>query len=58
MVHDIDHPGFNNVFLVNTRNKLAMRYNDRSIIENHSIALAFDLMQHSDELDIMGNFSG
>jgi hypothetical protein len=28
MVHDIDHPGYNNIFLINSRNKLAMRYND------------------------------
>jgi len=57
MIHDIDHPGFNNIFLVNSRNKLAMRYNDWSVLENHSIALAFDLMQYSDELDILGNFN-
>lgn len=56
MIHDLDHPGYNNIFLINNRNKLATRYNDRSVLENHSTALAFELMQTSDELDIMGNF--
>ena len=46
-VHDTDHPGFNNAFLVNTKNKMAVRYNDVSVLENHHIALAFDIMLHS-----------
>lgn len=31
--HDSDHPGFNNIYLSNTRNELAMIYNDRSPLE-------------------------
>ena len=46
-VHDTDHPGYNNAFLVNTKNKMAVRYNDVSVLENHHIALAFDIMLHS-----------
>lgn len=56
MIHDLDHPGYNNIFLINNKNKLATRYNDWSVLENHSTALSFELMQTSDELDIMGNF--
>lgn len=26
-VHDYEHPGFNNMFLINTRDKHALRYN-------------------------------
>lgn len=53
MIHDTDHPGFNNVFLSNTKNKLAVRYNDVAVLENHSLALSFDLMMTSAELDIL-----
>ena len=43
-VHDTDHPGFNNPFMVQSKDKLALRYNDRSVLENHHIAVAFDTM--------------
>lgn len=38
MVHDTDHPGVNNLYLVATRDRLALRYNDKSVLENHHIA--------------------
>lgn len=47
MVHDTDHPGVNNLYLVNTRDKLALRYNDKSVLENHHIAIAFNTMLRS-----------
>lgn len=43
--HDFEHPGLNNTFLANTSNSLALRYNDRSILENHHCARAFLLMR-------------
>lgn len=42
--HDYGHPGFNNPFLVNSRNELAIRYNDKSPLENHHAFSAFSLM--------------
>ena len=48
-VHDTDHPGFNNPFMVNSKDKLALRYNDRSVLENHHIAVAFDTMLRDPE---------
>lgn len=42
-VHDLDHPGRGNAFLMNTRQKLAVLYNDHSVLENHHVALAFQL---------------
>jgi high affinity cAMP-specific and IBMX-insensitive 3',5'-cyclic phosphodiesterase 8 len=42
-VHDLDHPGRGNAFLINTRQRLALLYNDQSVLENHHVALAFQL---------------
>ncbi|KJH43819.1 3'5'-cyclic nucleotide phosphodiesterase [Dictyocaulus viviparus] len=42
-IHDLDHPGRGNAFLINTRQSLAVLYNDHSVLENHHVALAFQL---------------
>jgi len=28
--HDLDHPGYNNIYQINARTELALRYNDIS----------------------------
>lgn len=43
LVHDVDHPGLNNNFLVSTLSPLAVRYNDASVLEKHHAARAFEL---------------
>ena len=43
-VHDFEHPGVTNVFLVNMQDLKAIRHNDTSVLENHHIAATFELM--------------
>jgi cAMP-specific phosphodiesterase 4 len=49
--HDMDHPGHNNLFEINTRSALALTYNDKSVLENYHLYLFFNLLNH-DELNI------
>ena len=53
--HDYKHPGVNNNFLKDTRNILAIKYNDNSILENMHISEAFKLTLDYPNCDI---FSG
>lgn len=45
LVHDIDHPGNNNIYEINTCSELACRYNDLSVLEQHHCHLAFGLIK-------------
>ena len=42
--HDLKHTGQNNIFHINTRSKIAMKYNDISVLENFHIAQTFKLL--------------
>ncbi|KAF5826760.1 hypothetical protein DUNSADRAFT_2121 [Dunaliella salina] len=44
VIHDFEHKGYNNDFLVKTKDLLAIRYNDRSPMENHHLAAAFQML--------------
>lgn len=44
-VHDVGHPGNNNLFEVNTCSELAFRYNDLSVLEQHHCSIAFELIR-------------
>ncbi|KAF2362195.1 3'5'-cyclic nucleotide phosphodiesterase catalytic domain [Trinorchestia longiramus] len=53
--HDLDHPGFNNIYQlsanilvvpqINARTELALRYNDISPLENHHCSIAFQILE-------------
>ena len=55
LCHDYKHPGLNNNFLKETKNELAIRYNDVSILENMHISEAFKLINYFEDCNI---FSG
>lgn len=48
LCHDLEHPGTNNIFQVNTESNLAIRYNDVSVLENHHCSLAFITLREAD----------
>ena len=53
--HDLKHTGQNNTFHINTRSKIAMRYNDISVLENFHIAQTFKLLSQ-DQYNILKHF--
>lgn len=55
-IHDFDHPGLNNNFHTRTNAYLAVLYNDRSILENHHLASAFELMRNP-RYNVLGSLS-
>uniref|UniRef100_A0A4X1U823 Phosphodiesterase n=2 Tax=Sus scrofa TaxID=9823 RepID=A0A4X1U823_PIG len=55
-IHDVDHPGVSNQFLINTNSELALMYNDASVLENHHLAVGFKLLQ-VENCDIFQNLS-
>mmetsp|Transcript_52110 Transcript_52110/g.86666 ORF Transcript_52110/g.86666 Transcript_52110/m.86666 type:complete len:566 (+) Transcript_52110:64-1761(+) len=47
IAHDLDHPGLNNNFQINTGSPLAERWNDQSVLENHHCSLLWSLLKSS-----------
>lgn len=43
--HDLGHPGQSNNFLIKTKHRWALQYNDRSPLENMHSALLFDILR-------------
>lgn len=54
LCHDLDHPGYNNVYQINAQTDLALRYNDISPLENHHCAVAFSILSKP-ECNILKN---
>ncbi|KAJ3108886.1 cAMP-specific 3',5'-cyclic phosphodiesterase 4C [Phlyctochytrium bullatum] len=44
IIHDFDHPGVNNHFLIASCDRRALLYNDKSVLENHHCAAAFEVL--------------
>lgn len=44
LIHDVDHQGISNLQLVEEEDELAIRYNDQSVAEQQSLAIAFQTL--------------
>ena len=53
LVHDIDHPGYNNMYIINTHHELAVRYNDLAVLESYHAATAFKIMAEDQKCNIL-----
>ncbi|MEQ2217252.1 hypothetical protein XENOCAPTIV_001554, partial [Xenoophorus captivus] len=52
-MHDYDHPGRTNAFLIATNAPQAVLYNDRSVLENHHAASAWSLYLSQPEYNFL-----
>jgi cAMP-specific phosphodiesterase 4 len=46
--HDCGHPAKNNAFMVNSKNQMALLYNDISVLENMHLSLLFETYNEDD----------
>lgn len=56
IIHDYLHPGVNNSFMIATSHPLALRYNDKSILESYHAASFFEMMNNP-EFDILAGLT-
>ena len=56
-IHDLGHPGYTNNFLINTKNDLAVKYNDQSVLENYHVSMAFDIILKKEGCNIFENLA-
>ena len=57
LMHDFEHPGYTNQFVIRTKHPLAIRYSDQSVLENHHLAAAFQVMFSTPKCNILENMS-
>ena len=57
MIHDYEHPGFSNQFIVRAKHPLAIRYSDMSVLENHHLAAGFSILYTYPNCNIMENMA-
>lgn len=43
--HDLGHPGFNNPYLIEKSDDIAIKYNDISVLENFHVASTFEIIK-------------
>lgn len=55
IIHDYEHPGYSNQFIVRTKHPLAIRYSDQCVLENHHLASAFNIILKKDDCNVLKN---
>jgi len=55
LVHDYEHPGYSNQFIVRAKHPLAIRYSDTSVLENHHLAASFSILFTYPKCNILDN---
>jgi len=53
IIHDYEHPGYSNQFIVRTKHPIAIRYSDICVLENHHLASAFQVIFKKGNCNIM-----
>ncbi|CAG9329119.1 unnamed protein product [Blepharisma stoltei] len=56
LCHDVGHPGVNNPFLIASKDPLAFKYNDQSVLEHMHTNTTFQILSE-DKTNILENFS-
>ncbi|KAK6097090.1 hypothetical protein MT418_002724 [Batrachochytrium dendrobatidis] len=56
-MHDVDHPGYNNAFMIATSSQAAIRYNDISVLEHYHTARGFDIMLNEPGCNVLAGVS-
>jgi hypothetical protein len=46
--HDLNHPGVNNAFMVNTKHEIALRFNNQAVLENYHAATLIEFLRTFD----------
>eukprot|EP01053_Blabericola_migrator_P003992 Blabericola_migrator_1__3991@NODE_220_length_11204_cov_64_408458_g187_i0_p1_GENE_NODE_220_length_11204_cov_64_408458_g187_i0NODE_220_length_11204_cov_64_408458_g187_i0_p1_ORF_typecomplete_len1291_score171_69PDEase_I/PF00233_19/1_7e74HD/PF01966_22/0_023BAF1_ABF1/PF04684_13/1_6e04BAF1_ABF1/PF04684_13/1_1_NODE_220_length_11204_cov_64_408458_g187_i033927264 len=54
LCHDVGHPGRTNAYLVNANRRLAIIYNDISVLENLHASKTFETLQHKESRFLAG----
>ena len=57
IIHDYGHPGLNNNYLIKTKDDLAIKYNDMSVLENYHVSEAFNIILKKPDNNIFINLS-
>ena len=57
IIHDYGHPGLNNNYLIRTKDDLAIKYNDISVLENYHVSASFDIILKKPENNIFEKLS-
>ena len=55
LIHDYEHPGYTNQFIVKAKHPLAIRYSDICVLENHHLAAGFQILYTYPKCNIMEN---